>query len=298
MEKNCRQCGTITKNKVYCSTTCQHQGAKKIISKRIKALCLKCGNEFEDTEYRIKTLGKKYCSRICKDSHQKELYVGEGNPVSGRVVSEEERKKRSSTQKKIWKRPDHRNKVKAGQQKFKDENGYWPGTDETSKEKRKKSCLEKYGVDHNWKDPQSRKKCEDTCVKKTGLTLIQHAHNAVYSNMETSIEKIIKDILVGQKIKFKKNFHIFINDKEYKIFDFYLPEHNMLIEADGDYWHGNPEYFSVLNEIQTINKQNDKFKESLAKQEGYLLIRFWENQIKNINFKSIFLDIIQHGKKG
>jgi len=74
-----------------------------------------------------------------------------------------------------------------------------------------------------------------------------------------------------------------------------LPSYNILVEADGDYWHGNPDYFTTLNEIQIINKKNDIFKDELAKQEGYLLLRFWENQIKKINFEIEFLEAIKHG---
>lgn len=85
----CKICKKETKNKVYCSTECQHEGYREKKSDRIKANCIFCGSEFEDTEYRINTIGKKYCSRKCKDTHQKELYQGDGNPVYGQEHSEE-----------------------------------------------------------------------------------------------------------------------------------------------------------------------------------------------------------------
>ena len=59
----------------------------------------------------------------------------------------------------------------------------------------------------------------------------------------------------------------------------------MLIEADGDYWHSNPNKFIELNEVQLINKTNDKFKNKLAEEKGFNLIRFWETDIKKKNFK-------------
>lgn len=285
------------KGKKYCSTDCQHQGAKRLISKRIKANCLKCNTEFEDTEHRINVLGKKYCSRICKDSHQKEKYMGIGNPAFGREASEEEKKIRSKMVEQLWKEDGHREKVQAGQNKFREENGYWPGTDEISKNNRKKTFLEKYGVDHNWKDKESRAKCDATTLKLYGKTSLEMATKKLFETSETSIEKTIKNIIIKNKTKFKKNFFVYFNEKEYKIYDFYLPEYNMLIEADGDYWHGNPEYFATLNEIQVINKKNDVFKNELAKQEGYFLLRFWENQIKSDSFEKTFIEAINHGKK-
>lgn len=289
MNNKCIQCGAETKNKKYCSTDCQYQGYKKPIVKRISINCLKCGKLFENTEYRINILGKKYCSRTCKDSHQKEKYKGEGNPTFGREINDEEKSRRSDVAKKMWQIDGHKERVQAGQQKFKDENGYWPGTDESSKNKRKETFLEKYGVDHNWKNKEIRAKCDITTFKLYGKTSLEIAAKKLFETGETSIEKIIREILVKNKIRFKKNFHIYFNDKECKIYDFYLPEYDVLIEADGDYWHGNPEFFQNLNEIQNININNDIFKNRLAEQEGFLLIRFWENQIKNSNFENIFL---------
>lgn len=297
MENKCIQCGTTTKNKKYCSVECQHQGYKKPISKRIIIQCLYCNKEFQDTEYRINTLNKKYCSRICKDTHQKEKYIGIGNPAFGREISDEERKNRSQVAKKIWEIDGHKEKMKIGRENSLIKNGYWPGTGEDSNLKRKETCLEKYGVDHNWKNKDIREKCEETTIKKYGKTSLEIATEKLFKTAETSIEKIIKNILNKNKIKFKKSFYIYLNEKEYKIYDFYLPEYNMLIEADGDYWHGNPIYFTTLNEIQVINMNNDKIKNELAIQEGYLLLRFWENHIKNINFEIEFLQTIKHGKK-
>jgi very-short-patch-repair endonuclease len=299
MENQCKICNKSTANKVYCSVECQHTGYKKPINERIRVICLYCKTEFEDLKRTGKNPKQKiYCSRICKDSHQKEKYIGDGNPAFGRVASEKERKKRSKMAKKMWKEDGHKEKVQAGKEKFKYENGYWPGTDEASKNKRRETCLEKYGIDHNWKNKEIYKKCEDTIIKLYGKMPIEIATSKLFETSETSIEKIIKELLIDNKIKFKKNFHIYFNDKDCKIYDFFLPEYNILIEADGDYWHGNPQYFSILNEIQVINKKNDLFKDELAKQEGYLLLRFWENQIKNANFEDIFLEAIKHGKKG
>jgi len=52
---------------------------------------------------------------------------------------------------------------------------------------------------------------------------------------DTYIEKIIESLLKTLKIKIKKQFII----KNTSIADFYLPDHNLLIYCDGDYWHSN-----------------------------------------------------------
>ncbi|MEK6829912.1 MAG: DUF559 domain-containing protein, partial [Nanoarchaeota archaeon] len=71
-----------------------------------------------------------------------------------------------------------------------------------------------------------------------------------------------------------------------KIFDFYIPSKNMIIEIDGDYFHGNPLIYESedLNRMQIRNQRNDKFKEIMAKGRGYELERVWEYDLKN-NYK-------------
>ena len=81
-------------------------------------------------------------------------------------------------------------------------------------------------------------------------------------------------------------------------YDFYLPEYNLLIEADGDYWHANPNKYSTLNESQKANAKNDRFKNNLAKEKGYDLIRFWEEDIKKNCFEEVLIaKLKKHGKK-
>jgi very-short-patch-repair endonuclease len=68
-----------------------------------------------------------------------------------------------------------------------------------------------------------------------------------------------------------------------KIFDFYIPSKNMLIEVDGDYFHGNPLIYEQkdLNKMQIRNIRNDKFKDVLAKGNGYTIERVWEYDLNN-----------------
>lgn len=294
----CKICKKETKNKVYCSTECQYEGYREKKSSRIKANCIFCNNDFEDTEYRINMVGKKYCSRKCKDTHQKELYQGEGNPVYGQEHSEEWKTLQSERVAKMWESEEYRQKVKDGQEKFKKENGHWCGTDEYSKNKRKETWMETYGVDHNWKDEEVRRKCEETCIERYGKKSILIANEALWKTSSTGIENKIYEILNNNGIDFKKQFIVYYDENKYKVYDFHLPKYNLLIEADGIYWHGHPLFFNLLNETQLINVENDKFKNKLAKEKGYSLIRFWGNDIKESGFEKILLkEINKHGKK-
>lgn len=67
-----------------------------------------------------------------------------------------------------------------------------------------------------------------------------------------------------------------INDVSHE-YDFYVPSKNLIIEYDGDYWHGNKEKFTLT---QTMKKQYvlDKLWTQLAKEHGYEIHRVWASQ--------------------
>ena len=67
-----------------------------------------------------------------------------------------------------------------------------------------------------------------------------------------------------------------------RTFDFYLPEHNVLIEVDGDYYHFNEEVMKKPpNRMQKKNKRADDIKNRWALLNCIVLLRIWENDIKN-----------------
>ncbi len=73
-----------------------------------------------------------------------------------------------------------------------------------------------------------------------------------------------------------------------RIYDFFLPEHRILIECDGDYFHGNPNiYKNKLSPMQRKNKRVDESKNEWALLNGYVIIRFWESEIKGNTSKII-----------
>jgi len=61
----------LKRQKKYCTVICQAVGCSKIQTKsREKRNCLFCKEIFEC----IPVKKRKYCSRVCKDIHQKESY--------------------------------------------------------------------------------------------------------------------------------------------------------------------------------------------------------------------------------
>ena len=81
----------------------------------------------------------------------------------------------------------------------------------------------------------------------------------------SSIEKAMAELLDKLNIKYACEYPI----GSYHC-DFYLPDFNIIIETDGDYWHSIP-----------ACKESDKKKDIFLKEKGYTIIRFKEKQIKN-----------------
>lgn len=98
------------------------------------------------------------------------------------------------------------------------------------------------------------------------------------SNKMTEPERIFASMMNELGVEFETQKII-----ENKIFDFYIPSKNMIIEIDGDYFHGNPLIYESkdLNKMQLRNMRNDVFKDILAKGRGFQLERVWEYELKN-----------------
>lgn len=125
---------------------------------------------------------------------------------------------------------------------------------------------------------------------------------------DTAIENILKQGKVKRsKLEYKfetllelleiNYTHSFYISSIKKIYDFYLPDYNILIEIDGDFWHCNPINFpKPTYKSQEINLINDKFKNEWALENGYKLIRFWENDINN-NILEVKKTLLENVKK-
>jgi very-short-patch-repair endonuclease len=64
-------------------------------------------------------------------------------------------------------------------------------------------------------------------------------------------------------------------------FDFYLPEHNIIIEVDGSYYHADPRVVSE-DKLKPMHKKNirvDEYKNRWALAHGIPILRIWEKDI-------------------
>lgn len=131
-------------------------------------------------------------------------------------------------------------------------------------------------------------------IKIASTKLCKHCSNEVYYKVpkhfkNTKPELKFKEYLEQNKINFFQQYKL-IN----KYYDFYLSEYNLLVEVDGDYWHGK----DILDEnllglSQKKNRKNDKYKNELAKEHKINLLRIWETDINNNTFKEILNERIK-----
>jgi G:T-mismatch repair DNA endonuclease (very short patch repair protein) len=95
-----------------------------------------------------------------------------------------------------------------------------------------------------------------------------------YSEIDTIPEIITENILLKLKIKYQKKINI-----GYYNCDFVV--NNIIIEVQGDYWHGNPKFYNSFDKIQEKNINRDKRKLKFLQSKGYLTLYLWENDLKH-----------------
>jgi very-short-patch-repair endonuclease len=96
----------------------------------------------------------------------------------------------------------------------------------------------------------------------------------------SKLEKTFSNILILLNIEYETSYYV----KEIKAFyDFYLPKYNLIIEVDGDFWHTNPLKYpnGPISKCQFKNAIRDKEKNEWVVNNGYKILRFWENDINN-----------------
>lgn len=106
-------------------------------------------------------------------------------------------------------------------------------------------------------------------LKKLGITRM--------NTKDTSLEKKIESILKDLRVKYFKQI-ILGSEFNFKA-DFVIGK--IVIEANGDYWHGNPLLYPIPNEMQKLAIEKDKIKKKYFAELGYRVYEIWEYDVKN-----------------
>lgn len=161
----------------------------------------------------------------------------------------------SNAAKKVWEREDYRENMQLAR-----ENSGW----------KKKISIKMKGKNHPF---YGKTRPEHSKLMKTPEML-----EKIFAKRSlTNIEQLMMEILDQLKIDYYSQFFITHGSNTYA-YDFKLKNIPILIEVDGDYWHGGPsvdKHVSHLNEVQ----QNGVVKNKIALEHGYTLLRFWGSDI-------------------
>ncbi len=124
-----------------------------------------------------------------------------------------------------------------------------------------------------WKNPEFRKKEIERIKMVRARTIIP--------SKDTSIEVKIQNFLKQLGIEFFTHQYIAEIENAYRC-DILITSMKLVLECDGNYWHGNPRIYSEeeLNERQKEQKQRDEKRTRQLIEKGYNVLRLWEDEIK------------------
>ena len=211
--------------------------------------CVICGNITKNTAHKT---NEPTCSEKCLSEIRK-TWTGEKSIRFGAILSTETKEKIGKTNKENYSIP---------------ENCPFYGKHHTKKTKEKVSKTRiKNGLSKGSNNPMF------------GKTHTPEAIEKIFSHRPMNkLEKMVADEL--DKVGILYRFQYFITENGVcKSYDFKIKEKPLILEVDGDFWHGNPEkenHYKKVNEI----RENDKLKEEIALKRGIKVIRLWESDIK------------------
>ncbi len=93
----------------------------------------------------------------------------------------------------------------------------------------------------------------------------------------SSLEVRVAEILLENGYDFYHQFFVNHNGKCHS-YDFKLKDLPILVEADGNYWHGGPGLAKHFIHVDDVIK-NDREKDQIANTYGYGIIHVWESEI-------------------
>lgn len=211
-----------------------------------------------------------YCSRKCASAAHSKAMAGKANPNYGGTFRGISMSQRSAEERKAIGKKISATMIRKGVSSGSN-NGRWAGG------KVEHACVicgrlsEKSPYKHR---DILRGVLSPTC--STDCSLVLGRRKIPFE--DTSIELAIERELVEAGITFVKQFNL--NDKFRP--DFVLPEHSIIIECDGDYWHTLPEVV-----------RRDKRKNTYYAACGYKLFRFWGSEIEK-DANGCILEVLEY----
>ena len=166
---------------------------------------------------------------------------------------------------------DNINKVMSNPERGKNISKALTGVEKSDEHKEKLSEVAK----ERWSSPEEREK-----QSHRRMVWMRENDYTVNSRTEEIVNTILKTLDLVEDVDYERQSYV-RDIKAY--YDFKIFKNNTYIEVDGDFWHCNPDtkHNEPLYEAQFKNIERDKVKTKWCEDNGYPLIRFWENDINN-----------------
>jgi len=201
-------------------------------------------------------------------------YSGSNNPFFGKWHSEESKEK-------IRRHPAVRQRL------FGEDNGFFGKThsEETLtiiKEKNRiyqetMSVEERESISRKQRDGHRRRYEQDPESYIQGKRNGGKAAAAISGKYKMNkLERFFLDAVTASGINIE--YSVILDRKQY---DFGNKEKRVLIEINGDFWHGNPLIYPSLSERQKAVQEKDRVKKEWAESKGFRVLSFWESEIRN-----------------
>lgn len=231
---------------------------------RVKLKCYICHKEMNKTlDFIFKD--RIYCSIKCRDVYRSKNFRGENSPSYKKIIT-----KCSNCGENIAVIPYDFNKENS----FGEKNNFCCY-----------NCYYEFRSKHYVKEKSSQygiKKTKEERLKMSENTTKRICEGKMPQTL-TKPHMEINNILNNLKIIYTNEFNL-----KYQSLDIWINDYNLGIEIMGDYWHGNPNNYSISDinksKIQLKDKTQDKRKHTYVKKYyNFEILYLWENDINKNN---------------
>lgn len=141
--------------------------------------------------------------------------------------------------------------------------------------------------------PHLGHKHSEITKEKSRIRTLNMIHNGFFKQLKSKPHKMFAILLHELKIEYTEEYICGA-----WCFDFFLPNYNIFIEVDGDYFHSNPKFYpnGPKTKTQKINWYRDIKKNQFCTENKISCIRYWECDIIN-NIDIIKEDLLCRLKK-
>ena len=232
----------------------------------LPSTCKYCGNTFTTRPRFV-----DYCSTPCKNP----LNRGEYEPWNkGKKLTEEQKAKQNQAG--LKKGRGWNKGIPNPEQKQK-----WTGTGNpnwgggVSKQRKQTGSLSNPGEKNGMWGRKHSDEVKEICRQAK----IKNFKDGIYAS---SVSRGELELLTKLRETLGEVIHQFTVPNYHRVYDFYIPSLNLIVEYDGDYWHREEKY---------LNK--DCRDTTKAIKQGFKIFKYWESTIKQLGVDNIVEDIVK-----